>query len=248
MLSVLSALPSEATSHPPIILVHGAANSAQVWTFWQRQLADHGWTSHAIDLRGHGRSTQADLSHTSMHDYAADIRSLVNQLRQRPVLIGWSMGGLVAMMAAATGDALACVTLAPSVPAQRTDGSIPLRTGEFGPEEYGITSRDPENQPRMPDLDTEERKIALTSLGRESRLARDERRLGIVIEALPCPLLILTGAEDKEWPIERYHGLWLDAEYHQVDGASHWGLVLNRRALAKAVPEVVRWLSINCQA
>lgn len=243
MLAVLSALPTETTSNPPIILVHGAANSAQVWTFWQQELATLGWASHAIDLRGHGRSGQVDLSHTSMHDYVVDIRCLVNQLAQPPVLIGWSMGGLLAMMVAAAADAAACVALAPSVPARRTDGSIPLRTGEFGPEEYGITSRDPRDQPRMADLNQEERTIALVSLGRESRLARDERRAGIVIESLPCPLLVVTGTEDREWPMERYRDLWLNAEYYQVEGASHWGLMLNRRALAGAVPAVVHWLT-----
>jgi len=97
----------------------------------------------------------------------------------------------------------------------------------------------------MADLDLDEKKIALASLSPESRLARDERRAGIVIESLPCPLLLVIGAEDREWPIERYHHLWLDAQHLQVNGASHWGLVLNRRALASAVPAVVRWLSTN---
>lgn len=246
LLSVLSVLPTEATSYPTVILVHGAANSAQVWTFWQHQLADSGWASHAIDLRGHGGSGQLDLSRTSMRDYASDIRTLVSHLACRPILMGWSMGGLLSMMVAATGDAEACVALAPSLPARRTDGSTPLRTGEFGPEEYGITSRDPQDQPRMADLNQEERTIALASLGWESRLARDERKAGIVIESLPCPLLVVTGTEDREWPMERYRDLWLNAEYYQVEGASHWGLVLNRRALATAVSTVVGWLTANC--
>jgi len=28
----------------------------------------------------------------------------------------------------------------------------------------------------------------------------------------------------------------------EADGASHWGLVLNRRALARVVPAVLTWL------
>jgi hypothetical protein len=85
------------------------------------------------------------------------------------------MGGLVALIVAATGVAGACVGLAPSTPVRQLKTSVALRTGEFGGEEYGITSRDPDEQPAMPDLDREERLIALASLGRESRLARDER-------------------------------------------------------------------------
>jgi pimeloyl-ACP methyl ester carboxylesterase len=231
------------SGHPPIILVHGSANSAIVWTFWQQQLAAQGWPSYAIDLRGHGRSGPQDLSHISMQDYAADVTALVGQLRQTPVLIGWSMGGLVALMVAATGVVCACVGLAPSAPARQCDTSVALRTGEFGGEEYGITSRDPDAQPAMPDLDREERLLALASLGRESRLARDERQRGIVIETLPCPLLIVTGTRDRAWPHERYNNLWLPADYLPVEGASHWGLVLQRRALSLTIPAVLHWMT-----
>ena len=242
MLAVATALPDSVIQHPPIILVHGAASAALVWSFWQPALAAHGWPSYAIDLRGHGKSGPSDLSHTAMQDYADDVRTLVQQLSGRPVVLGWSMGGLVAMMLAADGGAIACVALGPSTPARQADPSIELRSGEFGPEEYGITSEDVADQPTMPDLDREERTVALASLSRESRLARDERRAGIVIESLPCPLLIVTGTADDQWPRERYDGLWLAAEYLGVERASHWGLVLNRRALTSAVPAVLRWL------
>jgi pimeloyl-ACP methyl ester carboxylesterase len=242
MLGVTAVLPGSVSPYPPVILVHGAANAASTWTFWQPELAAYGWASYAIDLRGHGRSTPVDLSTTRMQDYVVDVGSLVEQFKRPPVVLGWSMGGLVALMAAAVGMASACIALAPSVPARRRDLSIELRTGEFGPEEYGITSRDPEAQSSMPDLDQEERSIALSALNRESRLARDERQAGIVIESLPCPLLLVTSAADRAWPAERYRDLWLKADNLSVEGASHWGLVLNRRALATLIPAVMRWL------
>ncbi len=247
MLAVSTTLPNHLTDRSPIILVHGAANSASVWTFWQRELAAHGWPSYAIDLRGHGRSDPIDLSHASMQDYAADVHVLAAQFARPPVLIGWSMGGLVALMVAASGVATACVGLAPSTPARQPNTAVAVRVGEFGAEEYGITSRDPAKQPAMLDLDREERTVALASLGRESRFARDGRQRGIVIESLPCPLLIVTGTRDRQWPRERYNDLWLPADHLSVEGASHWGLVLNRRALATAIPAVLRWLESAIQ-
>jgi pimeloyl-ACP methyl ester carboxylesterase len=47
-------------AQPPAILVHGAENSGRVGTFWEDELVRRGWSSHAIDLRGHGTSVPAD--------------------------------------------------------------------------------------------------------------------------------------------------------------------------------------------
>src|SRR5262249_57910868 len=91
---------AEGHARAPVILVHGAANSGRVWTFWQGELARRGWSSHAIDLRGHGTGAPAELGTTRMADYADDVVALARRLRQPPILVGWSMGGLVAMMAA----------------------------------------------------------------------------------------------------------------------------------------------------
>ena len=242
VLAVTARLPNRPTGRPPVVLVHGAANSAGVWRYWLDELAERGWPAYAIDLRGHGASAGVDLSRVRMADYVDDVAVLVGQLGHRPVLIGWSMGGLVAITAAARGLASACVGLAPSTPARSADPAAWLRPGEFGPEEYGIVSRDPADQPAMPDLDSEERMVALASLGRESRWARDERARGIVVESLPCPLLIVTGTDDRQWPRGRYADLHLAADFVEADDSSHWGLVLNRRALATLVPSVVEWL------
>jgi pimeloyl-ACP methyl ester carboxylesterase len=225
------------------VLVHGAANSAAVWIFWQEELCRRGWSSHALDLRGHGLSAATDLSTTRMQDYASDVIDCAAQLRHPPVLIGWSMGGLVALMAAAAIVTSAWVGLGPSAPARhRRDGAL-LRTGEFGPEEYGIVDRDPARQPSMPDLDLEERIIALASLGRESRLARDERSAGIAIEPPAAPCLVATGGADESWPRHRYQDVPLAADFIAIEAVSHWGLVLNRRALPGLVSAVSDWLN-----
>jgi pimeloyl-ACP methyl ester carboxylesterase len=245
VLAIHAALPDAPTPRPPIVLVHGAANSAIVWTLWQRELAARRWPSYAIELRGHGSSTPCDLSSTSMSDYAADVCVAIDQLRQPCTLMGWSMGGLVAMMAAARRPdrAIAVIGLAPSTPASdAAPNAAALRTGEFGPEEDGITSDDPDAQSVMPDLDREERLIALASLGRESRYARDERAAGIPIAGLPCPLLIATGSADAQWPRSRYEGLPLSAQFVEAEGASHWGLVLSRSAVTSLAPVIDRWL------
>jgi len=226
----------------PIVLVHGAANSAGVWRFWQAALAERGWSSWALDLRGHGASP-GDLSRASMTDYADDVTTLTRELPRPPVLVGWSMGGLAALMAAAQGGVAAWIGLAPSPPAPRRDPAVPLREGTFGAEEYGIVDLDPDAQPSMPDLDADERRIALASLGRESRRARDERKAGVVLMPPPCPALVVASTADASFPPAGYDSLCVPAAIRIVEGASHWGLVLNRRMLVTLVPMVVDWLN-----
>src|SRR2546422_11671929 len=159
----VSGLVAQGSDRLPLILVHGSVNSARVWTFWQHELVRRGWSSYAVDLRGHGRNEPLDLSDTRMADYVEDVVTFAGELRRAPILVGWSMGGLVAIMAAGECQALACVGLAPSTPARHRDPSVTLGTGVFGPEEYGIVDRDPDRQPTMLDLDREERQIGRAS-------------------------------------------------------------------------------------
>ncbi len=119
--------------------------------------------------------------------------------------------------------------------------SLPVPSGVFGPEVYGITSADPDDQPAMPDLPRSERTIALASLGLESQLARDERGRGIVAPAPACPVLLATGTPDRLWPAERYRDLPFAADRLEVLGVSHWGLVLNGRVVPTLAADVVAW-------
>ena len=215
-----------------------------VWRYWQQALAQGGWSSYAVDLRGHGESP-GSVDGASMSDYANDVTAVAEQLPETPVVMGWSMGGLVAIMAASSGRARACVGLAPSTPALERDDSVEIRRGVFGPEEYGIISEDPAEQPAMPDLDIEERMIALASASPESRTARDDRKAGIVVTSLPCPLLVVTGSQDEAWPRSAYAEMRLPADYLESSGASHWGLVLNRRLLPELSSLVMDWLDTN---
>ena len=244
MIAVTVVHPLNLSNRPPVLLVHGAANSAVVWRFWQQSLAHRGWASYAVDLRGHGKSS-GSVDGVLMSDYADDVTAIAQDLAEMPVVMGWSMGGLVAIILATRGLARACVGLAPSAPAAVRDDSVQIRNGVFGPEEYGITSENPAEQPAMADLDMEERLIALESASRESRAARDDRKAGIVIGSVSCPILVVTGSEDRDWPRSAYDDMNLPTEYLESRGSSHWGLVLNRRLLPELSSRVTDWLVSN---
>jgi len=233
---------------PTVVLVHGAANSAGVWRFWRERLEAHGFPTRAPDLRGHGAAPCADLGRVSMADYIADVMAAAEGLPGPPVLVGWSMGGLVALMYGAVAPTLGVLALGPSTPGPLLEApaSRPPAPGVFGPEAYGIAEPTSLSQPTMPDLDPEEIGIALASLGPESTFARQERRRGVWFDprGVTGSVLVAAGERDESFPPHacRRVARFLNAEYVELPGASHWGLVLNRRALDVAWPAIVAWL------
>src|SRR6202043_817899 len=77
------------------------------------------------------------VSGVSMTDYAADIARLCNELPEPPVLLGHSMGGLVAQLAARRADIQALVLLAPSPPWGVAGSSLEEAATAFGVQMLG---------------------------------------------------------------------------------------------------------------
>lgn len=80
---------------PPIVLLHGFSMSHAVFAPLMSRLSDR-FHLVATDLRGHGLSPQPADAYADSADWAADIAAIVARL-DRPLLLGWSMGGRVVM-------------------------------------------------------------------------------------------------------------------------------------------------------
>jgi 3-oxoadipate enol-lactonase len=87
-----------------LLLVHGFTGAKEDFTPWLDRLAGLGWHAVAPDLRGHGASSKpAEESAYSFEVLADDVRGLADALRwDRFVLLGHSMGGMIAQFVART--------------------------------------------------------------------------------------------------------------------------------------------------
>jgi alpha-beta hydrolase superfamily lysophospholipase len=88
----------EAEPHPtPVLFVHGAWHGAWCWEkYFLPYFAKKGFESHAVSLRGHGKSTSdKNLKWTRITDYVDDLENAINKLEWKPILVGHSMGGLI---------------------------------------------------------------------------------------------------------------------------------------------------------
>lgn len=112
----------------PLLLVHGFTGAKEDFTPWLGRLAAAGWHAVAPDLRGHGASSKppAEASY-SFEIMADDMLRLTGTLGwDRFVLLGHSMGGMIAQFMARTA-------------ADRLDGLILMDTSH-GP----LDSLDPD--------------------------------------------------------------------------------------------------------
>ena len=91
---------------PLIVLSHGIGDRRQAFRFLVPELAGAGFRVAAADMRGHGESSTGDWKSISRTDVAGDLVALVSHLGGPAVIVGHSLSGGAATIAAATAPDL----------------------------------------------------------------------------------------------------------------------------------------------
>jgi pimeloyl-ACP methyl ester carboxylesterase len=245
--------PERRSRKPPLVLVHGALTGSWLWANFASYFAERGWEAHALNLRGHFTSDLADLSTTRMADYATDVGVAVRNLGRPPVLVGWGIGALAALLHAQSHPVLGLVLLAPSPPA----AALPRRPDEhelravppvYDAEWWGWVAPQERLREWMPDMTVEElsKMQELLAGARESGSARRERMIGVDIDPrrISAPTLVIgAGLDDVIHPSEaRRTADLLGATYEYFPAASHFGLVMGSDTWPQVAGSVLGWL------
>lgn len=210
-LSALVSAPSTETG-PPLLFVHGYFGRAIAFERMMARLTAIGHRCVAIDLRGHGDSMPArDLGRVSIHDYADDVERVARQLGD-PVIVGHSMGGLLAQLAAVRGVARGIVLLSPAPPRGIPVLSVKLALHQYKYMPAIMTSR--VVVPRRSDLRAlvlnrvppAEQEVLLDLLVPDSgRAAREMSVFGVPVDPaeVRAPVLVIAGDTDYFIPLSR---------------------------------------------
>jgi pimeloyl-ACP methyl ester carboxylesterase len=84
----------------PLVFLHGVSGRWQTWLPVMTAFAA-GWRLYALDFRGHGRSGRVPGAYRAV-DYAADVVAFLRRRVEQPaVLVGHSLGAIVAIAVAA---------------------------------------------------------------------------------------------------------------------------------------------------
>ena len=112
-----------------VVMLHGA--NAGGWCFdnFAKVFAAKGFTCHAPDLIGHGKnkaSALTALASVGIPDYRAEMEAFLKTFDTPPVMLGHSMGAVIAQQLAAQGMARALILISPAPRA----GILPTTGGE----------------------------------------------------------------------------------------------------------------------
>jgi pimeloyl-ACP methyl ester carboxylesterase len=216
------------------VFVHGAGGGGWEWGVWARVFAAHGYEVTAPDLM----PGPAGLAATTLLDYAGQVEAWLRETRHRQpgafvVLVGASLGGLLALMRAQAAGALVLVNPMPpdGLPAPPRPAVVP----------WGRNASLAGTRRAMPD-----EAAALFAFRRwrdDSGQVLDQAAGGVAVEAPRGPVLVLASDEDEDVPPERSETLarQLGARLQRWPG-SHVGPLLGRRA-AEAAGLAVEWLN-----
>jgi peroxiredoxin len=83
---------------PPVVFLHGGGQTRHSWGATAASVANKGWQALTLDARGHGESDWSDAGDYRLASFADDLRSVIGQLDQPPILVGASLGGLTSIL------------------------------------------------------------------------------------------------------------------------------------------------------
>ena len=244
----------------PVLMVHGAFCGGWAFEAFRKPFEAAGHPCLAPDLRGHGPADPARaVTNVSMSDFANDIAGLIRAQPEPPVLIGHSMGGLVAQMAAARAPVRALILLAPSAPWGVQGGSLeeavsavslyalgPFWAQSIDPD-YGLAARYSLDQ-----MDKAARKAVFDRMKPESGRALWETlnwwldpfmTTSVARERVKAPVLGIAGEKDLIHPPStvRQTAERLGGKARTMPGMSHW--LLSEPGWEHVAAACLEWLA-----
>lgn len=246
-----------------IFMIHGMWGGPWYWANYRGVMEARGYRCVATTLPYHDVSPQAPpdprLGRASLLDYAAALEREIRAMPALPILIGHSMGGLLAQMLAARGLARAAVLLTPASPAG-VMALTPSVLRSFLP----IVRWGAWRKPMRPSLSgaiysmlhllpaQAQREVHARLVYESGRAAceigfwpLDPRRASRVdAAAVNCPLLVIAGARDRIVPAsvvrktaQRYGP---HAQLRVFEDHAHW--VVGEPGWQHIADAVVQWL------
>lgn len=248
----------ESTGHrPPLLLIHGAYTGSWMWSKYIPHFIREGWTCYVMNLRSHYRSRVLDMTRITFEDYLEDIREVMKEVMAErglnPIVIGFSMGGILSQKLAET-DAFAGLVLMDSSVCREVHDLVPY--SDLVPstpvhvvpapvrEEETSIDESPE------DIAFQQKYLSMESAQAFSAFSFFYGATGIPVDgrAVQCPCLVVHAVNSEEEDRRgQANADYFRAEYRGLWNTTHTGLLVGQRYL-EGVQTVLEWLKREADA
>jgi esterase/lipase len=219
-----------------------------MWSKYIPHFVKEGYHCYVMNLRSHYKSRVMDLTRVTFEDYLNDIREVIGECGELPILIGFSMGGILSQKIAETAplsglvliDSCVCKEVNEIVPykeiADITRGNVVP-----APERLEQSSMDESYE----DILFQKKYLAMESdkaLAACSIPFGDSMGISVDSSRITCPCLVLRAInieeDDKRGRAEAgyFHG-----EYTGFSKTTHTGLLIGLR-YQEVVKRMQQWL------
>lgn len=182
----------------PLLFVHGGCHGAWCWQNWQRYLAALGWHSYAVTLPGHNADDPMppdEFVKLTLNDFAGAVEDVLRQIPAAPVLVGHSMGGVIAQIVASRNTVVGLVLVAsgktrperPHYPQVPTDAPF-------------VLTREHARTLLFHEISETTFEEIFSKLVPESPTAMNDYTVGGVVDAstIRCPVLVIAAEFDRD--------------------------------------------------
>lgn len=239
-------------TNPPILFLHGVFGTPSLLTPWTDFLESAGYAVHAPALPGREPSDDAVLARTGIRECFAVALDAYDRIGEPAIVIGHSMGGLLAQKIAATRSPLAAVLLAPVPPGvlwprpRALPHLVPLMPSILAGRAFLPSARTMREVP-LNTLPTAEQEELIPRLVRDSGRVFREICMGaaatkVRASDVTCPVLCVSAGSDQNvapW-ISRRIARRYGADRQDHSGKPHW--IIAQSALDEVAPPVLEWL------
>jgi alpha-beta hydrolase superfamily lysophospholipase len=221
------------------LLVHGAGGGAWEWRRWTPRLRGAGFAVHELDLRAAAGGRGATL----LQDYCDQVAEALRRARHPRLLVGASLGGLLALMAApgSAADGMVLVNPVPPAPWHR---QLPPREHAGAIVPWGLRAQLEGTRRSMPGSDPASSLHAFRRWRDESAEALRQAWAGIEVQSPGCPVLVLCSEADEDVPARAPAAMAaaMGFDYLGMPRTGHVDPLLGDPARS-AVQAAVRWVN-----